>query len=241
MKCSLAILLTCCIAAYVAFIYSTAPPLHSTQPHVLVSHVAPTTGVTSEAMVAYIWAPSACKDHCEPIFTIHGLWPGFKTWSNRGCGNANTKGLKIGALIHAHPTLLTNLTSVWPSYKGNQGKFWQHEWEKHGTCLRTYRGVDDVYAYFTTALHLHQQANLVHRLALGGIVPTLTKNYTKAALEAALTEHESAPILMCDRRHQLSEVRFVYNVYPHAEQFTFVPLKHDMRSSCPTKGIVFVP
>lgn len=80
---------------------------------------------------------------CSGVTTLHGLWP---QWAEDCSGPA----FDVNALSSIRNEMNTN----WPSCEGSGGNvaFWQHEWEKHGTCSRL-----AILQYFTTALNLHQQ------------------------------------------------------------------------------------
>ncbi|KAH1047238.1 hypothetical protein J1N35_038022 [Gossypium stocksii] len=119
------------------------------------------------------WPPATCnvgKLNCTPPipskFTIHGIWP----------QDSNDKPIppynKINPCTPKIPTPLTklpeilhpiqeNLTSLWPNLiDGNNltanYKFWEYEWEKHGTCSDF---PDDPLTYFNSALYLRDGLN----------------------------------------------------------------------------------
>ena len=56
----------------------------------------------------------------------------------------------------------------WPTLacpSGSGETFWEHEWEKHGTCSES---VIDQHEYFQTALNLKQKADLLGALTKAG-------------------------------------------------------------------------
>lgn len=56
----------------------------------------------------------------------------------------------------------------WPTLacpSGSGVQFWEHEWEKHGTCSES---VLDQHAYFQTTLNLKRKVNLLQVLKNAG-------------------------------------------------------------------------
>lgn len=82
-----------------------------------------------------------CQQVCYGRHTIHGLWP---QWANNCPGPAFN--------IRALSSLTNKLNNDWPSCVGTGGNvaFWQHEWEKHGTCSKL-----SLQSYFSTTLSLY--------------------------------------------------------------------------------------
>lgn len=39
----------------------------------------------------------------------------------------------------AEPGLLEYMSTYWKDWRGNDERFWKHEWNKHGTCISTLR------------------------------------------------------------------------------------------------------
>jgi len=79
----------------------------------------------------------------ESSWTLHGLWPQFTEhkwpqWCNR------SDVLENETVRH-----FPELYRMWPSCDGDNVKFWEHEWLKHGTCS----GMSQL-KYFETALSL---------------------------------------------------------------------------------------
>jgi hypothetical protein len=84
-----------------------------------------------------------CPDATE--WTLHGLWP-------------NTDDCKPSSFDeHAISSIESQLEAKWSSCYGKGAgdeDFWQHEWQKHGTCS----GMDEL-TYFNTALALQAKYN----------------------------------------------------------------------------------
>ncbi|KAJ1932915.1 hypothetical protein GGF37_006900, partial [Kickxella alabastrina] len=127
------------------------------------------------------WGPSNA-------FTVHGLWPDTCTGKQlpaNGCDPSRSYSNISGIIQDADPSLFADMTTYWPSNKGNNDWFWTHEWVKHGTCVSTLDpscygsgGIDeytpkrDVLDYFRKILELRETYDLFKALAAAGIVPT---------------------------------------------------------------------
>ena len=77
-------------------------------------------------------------------WTIHGLWP---EWNN-GCPGAQFD-------MNALTSMRSQLEQKWlscPEFGESNEVFWQHEWEKHGTCS----GMQEA-AFFQRGLQLYDQ------------------------------------------------------------------------------------
>lgn len=63
--------------------------------------------------------------------------------------------------------LLDYMKIYWKDYKGDDEDFWEHEWDKHGTCISTlepkcysnYASQQDVVDYFAKTVELFQDLN----------------------------------------------------------------------------------
>eukprot|EP01083_Nonionella_stella_P005092 14786_1 len=111
------------------------------------------------------WVPEACWYYKTPYCdlhpghintTIHGIWPDAKSGSNPSyCSN---KALKESDLLGIEAPM----AKQWPSYGGTNFQFWQHEWERHGTC---YTLMPDPKAFFSLGLKWQAQFSMDDILA----------------------------------------------------------------------------
>lgn len=133
---------------------------------------------------------------------------------------------------------------------GNDESFWEHEWEKHGTCISTlnpkcytnYSPQEEVVDYFQKAVDLFKTLPSYDWLAQAGIVPSTTATYTSAAILAALTKPRGvAPSIQC-KNGALDEIWYFYDVIGSVVTGTFVATNPDgSKSSCPASGIKYNP
>lgn len=81
----------------------------------------------------------------EGTWGIHGLWPQYsENQYPQYCK-------KVEFDITKLQSILTELNENWCSDKGSNSDFWQHEWEKHGSCM--FNECDE-FDYFNKALEL---------------------------------------------------------------------------------------
>tara|TARA_Y100000816_G_C25830655_1_gene434409 strand:- start:85 stop:540 length:456 start_codon:yes stop_codon:yes gene_type:complete len=83
-------------------------------------------------------------------FSIHGLWP--QTTPD----NYPTYCKKVQFDINKLNPIIKELNQYWYSTQEKNQDFWQHEWEKHGSCVWT--SMTEL-EYFENALKLFNSAN----------------------------------------------------------------------------------
>ncbi|KAM7484370.1 hypothetical protein LguiA_000379 [Lonicera macranthoides] len=113
-------------------------------------------------------------------FGIHGLWPNYNDGSYpSNCDpNAPFDQSKVSDLI-------SSMQKDWPSLacpSSNGLTFWSHEWDKHGTCSES---VLNQHSYFSSALNLKDQVNLLQALKSAGIQPN-GQSYSLESIKGAI-------------------------------------------------------
>ncbi|KAK6931235.1 Ribonuclease T2-like [Dillenia turbinata] len=138
------------------------------------------------------WPGSYCdtkRSCCYPTtgkpdsdFGIHGLWPNYNdgTYPSNCDSKNHFDKSKISDLI-------SEMQEEWPTLacpSADGYSFWQHEWEKHGTCSES---IFDERGYFKTVLALKQKSNLLQALKSAGIRPD-GKKYSVESIKEAIKE-----------------------------------------------------
>ncbi|RKP09063.1 ribonuclease T2-like protein [Thamnocephalis sphaerospora] len=195
---------------------AVCPTVRSCQPTAVLHRCC--SPVNGRLVLAQQWTPKLGR---ADQFTIHGLWPNTCTdgmTGKHGC-DAKRNYPKIGEIIQkADPMLFNHMQMSWPSDRGDSPAFWQHEWEKHGTCLSTVEPAcqknaapySDVVSYFRMVLGLHRTYDVYAALKTAGIVPNGT--YKRADMEMALNKAWNVrAILRCSGR-RLKEVRLWFHM-----------------------------
>uniref|UniRef100_A0A1D1Z8R6 Extracellular ribonuclease LE n=1 Tax=Anthurium amnicola TaxID=1678845 RepID=A0A1D1Z8R6_9ARAE len=137
------------------------------------------------------WPGSYCdtkQSCCYPTtgkpaadFGIHGLWPNYNDGSYPS--NCDPDSPFDASKIQ---DLIGRMQSDWPTLacpSGSGLQFWEHEWEKHGTCAES---VLDQHQYFQTALDLKKQVGILSALTNAGIEPD-GGYYSLASISQAIT------------------------------------------------------
>ena len=94
-------------------------------------------------MNSYNYYELAVQKWCSNSYMIHGLWPQINESDYpENCLN----------VIYTEPngSLLQNMETYWQSCDDT---LWEHEWKKHGSCMKMQVGIDEN-EYFNTTLNL---------------------------------------------------------------------------------------
>lgn len=149
--------------------------------------------------------------------------------------------------------LLTYMNSYWLPDRGSSESFWEHEWNKHGTCINTlnpncygdnYTAGIEVVDFFTRTVDLFKTLDSYKALEAAGITPSSSKTYTNAEIQAALTAVTGSPVVLGCRSGQLNQVWYSYNVRGSLQNGVFLasaPAGKGGRGTCPTSGIKYLP
>lgn len=85
----------------------------------------------------------------DNTFSIHGLWPQYNI------NQYPTFCKKVNFEIDNLKTILPELQKKWYSNRGSDADFWEHEYEKHGSCVFTPMTELE---YFSKTLELYDKA-----------------------------------------------------------------------------------
>ncbi|RWS22595.1 ribonuclease Oy-like protein, partial [Leptotrombidium deliense] len=116
------------------------------------------------------WPPGMClTKKCKPYrekWSIHGTWP-------QNAHGRHPESCCFHRLLNQKviDELYEDLSENWSSLYGNNKKFWQHEWEKHGTCSYASKQLLGQENYFKQTLKLFKKIDLNTWLAKRSINP----------------------------------------------------------------------
>ena len=179
-------------------------------------------------------------------FTIHGLWPdncdgGYGQFCDNSLAiddvhyllNSEQFNCKENLEISGKD-LLKKLNTLWKSNTGNDESLWIHEFNKHGTCIKTIRpicytrwnsdGTDvlsvdydgykkqAVYDYFRVAFNLYSKLNTFEILQKHGITPSVDATYSRKQIQDALANEFGGKqvYIGCDSRNALNEIWYFH-------------------------------
>lgn len=89
---------------------------------------------------------SLLKNETNGSFSIHGLWP------QTDINNYPSYCKKVNFSLDELQPIINDLNTYWYSTEEKNSDFWQHEYEKHGSCM--FKNMSE-YEYFNTALKLY--------------------------------------------------------------------------------------
>ncbi|KAL3860000.1 hypothetical protein ACJMK2_010177 [Sinanodonta woodiana] len=143
------------------------------------------------------WPPAVCisgeREHhtCKipadiQYWVVHGLWP--STSSGKDPEDCNSSYPFVESQIQ---TIETQLDTVMPNLYIDTPptSFWEHEWNKHGTCCTDFATTANELDYFTAIISLHSKFNILRILEDSGIKPGETSAYTLDEYQNALSKN----------------------------------------------------
>ncbi|CAH8389018.1 unnamed protein product [Eruca vesicaria subsp. sativa] len=172
------------------------------------------------------------KGNTASDFVIHGLWPQFNngTWP-AFCDQTNLFDIsKVSDIVSRMEKKWTEW-GVW-ACPSNETKLWEHEWNKHGTCVQS---LFDQHSYFHTNLKLRQNLDLLNIFKQKGIKPDDGYYGLEEIKNAIKGELGFAPGIQCDvdveGKKQLFQIYICLDNY--AKEFVECPYVPDR--SCGSK------
>jgi len=145
------------------------------------------------------------------------------------------------------------MNTYWLPNRGSPEVFWEHEWNKHGTCVNTlspscygdeYKPGDELVDFMAKAMEIFKTLDTYKALEAAGILPSTSKTYTSVEIQTALTAITGSEVVLGCRRGQLNQAWYSYNVKGSLQTGDFVPTSpagKGGRGTCPSRGIKYLP
>ncbi|RAK84712.1 Ribonuclease T2 precursor (RNase T2) [Aspergillus tubingensis] len=185
-------------------------------------------------------------------WTIHGLWPdhcngGFDQYCDSGRRYSNISLILVDS---GRGDLLDYMSDFWKDFRGDDANLWEHEWNKHGTCVSTlethcytdYYPQQEVVDYFDRTVEVFRTLPTYETLAKAGITPSYTQTYTRDEIVNALSKAHGAEVTVRCRHQAINEVWYYFNIAGPLQTGKFVPSDPDgQTSNCPRSGIHYIP
>ncbi|KYK56947.1 Ribonuclease Trv [Drechmeria coniospora] len=175
-------------------------------------------------------------------WTIHGLWPDHCDGTYPAKCDPSREYDDIGSLVSEQT--LAYMNKYWKDNRGDDESFWQHEWNKHGTCVSTleprcygdYQPKEEVGAYFDRTVALFKTLPTYEWLAEAGIKPSASKKYDIDAIQEVLERKHGAKVTLGCKGKVLNEVWYHFNVRGSLQEGKFVAAMPDgTKSTCPPR------
>lgn len=191
----------------------------------------------------------------DDMFTLHGLWPDNCDGSyEQFCGPSKDYIHQPRQILEAagEEELLAEMDRVWKNFNGNDASLWEHEYNKHATCMSTLKSScydqssftenQNVVDFFNISVNLFKTLPTFQWLANNGIVPSTEQTYSKKQVEDTLRAQFSQPVFIkCNKYSALQEVWYFHHVKGSVLSEEFTPIPALDESKCPETGIKFLP
>ncbi|CAE6404328.1 unnamed protein product [Rhizoctonia solani] len=188
-------------------------------------------------------------------WTIHGLWPDHCDGTYDANCAPERELFNITTVLEqsGQQKLLKYINQYWLNNNGTNEEFWEHEYNKHGTCISTLEPqcfkkssknqFPELVTYMTKTVELFQDLPTYKWLKAKGIVPSTTTTYTLAQIQQAIVAKTGfIPTVGCNKQGYLSEMWYHYVVQGSVGTGKFIHSAPDgAKSSCPETGIKYVP
>ncbi|KAH8692666.1 putative ribonuclease T2 family [Talaromyces proteolyticus] len=188
----------------------------------------------------------------DDSWTIHGLWPdhcdgGFDQYCDSHRRYSNISLILVDS---GRGDLLEYMQTYWKDFRGDDPDLWEHEWNKHGTCISTletkcysdYVPQEEVVDYFDKSVDLFKGLPSFETLSKAGIVPSHDETYDFADIQEALDAAHGAQVTVRCRRGALNEIWYHFNVAGRLQTGRFEPADAvGGGSNCPRSGIRYIP
>ncbi|CED84786.1 Ribonuclease, T2 family [Phaffia rhodozyma] len=212
-----------------------------------------TTTPGGHLLSTQFWDTGSMSTGPNNSWTLHGLWPDNCDGTyEQYCDTSRELTNITAVLAQAGQTeLLKVMDTYWKDGSGDDETFWEHEYNKHGTCIsgfeprcfKNYQPQIDAVYYFKRAVQVYQTLPSYDWLAAAGIVPSLDKTYTLAEITQVLeTQHGGGVNVQCTSANELDELWYHYVSQGSAVDGNMVPAPLvGSASSCPATGIKYLP
>lgn len=189
-------------------------------------------------------------------FTLHGLWPDNCDGSYQlNCDYSPT--ISAGDIQDiivnqfGDQSLYDKMSSNWKNYDGDDSELWEHEFNKHATCINTIatkcydgQGQDNqnVYDFFRITEELYSKYDSYKFLSDAGITPDSDNTYARNDIAAALLAGFGGKkvYFACDKKGALNQVWYFHHVKGSVLSQNFVQIDALSNGNCP-EDIYFYP
>jgi len=165
---------------------------------------------------------------------LHGLWPDLCDGTyDQFCSEA-PQYTNITDILQAagQNDLLDYMNTYWLPDQGTAEHFWEHEWNKHGTCINTlspscygddYSAGIEVVDFFTRTVELFKTLDTYTALTNAGIYPSYDTTYSQNDIQDALTAVTGSSVVIGCEHGALNQAWYSYNVKGSVQTGEFIP------------------
>ncbi|KAL4249529.1 RNase T2 family protein [Abortiporus biennis] len=194
------------------------------------------------------WDYNSPVDFAGPnnSWTIHGLWPDHcdGTFDQFCAPGREVSNITQILQQHGENEILDYMHTFWKDNTGNDESFWEHEFNKHGTCISTlepqciqnFEDRNDVVIFIKRTISLFQILPTHKFLKAKGIVPSTNTTYKFSDVLSALTSATGKnPTVQCNGRNKqfLNELWYHFETKGSVIDGIFTHADADSDSNCP--------
>ncbi|XP_031351086.1 ribonuclease Oy [Photinus pyralis] len=146
------------------------------------------------------------------IWTVHGIWPTKS--GTRGPWNCNTNRFNESLIKEIE----SDLKQRWVNIENNTKplSFWEHEWQKHGTCAQVLPVLNTELKYFSKGLEWNHMFNIHKLLLSSSIIPSLSGYTIEKIYSSIRNVLNHNPIMQCvidkhTKESLLSEIQLCFD------------------------------
>ncbi|KZT72874.1 ribonuclease T2 [Daedalea quercina L-15889] len=184
-------------------------------------------------------------------WTIHGMWPNYCDGEYPEDCDSSRDYDDITSLLQDQGATdtLDYMNTYWLSDDESDEKFWEHEWDTHGTCYTTlqtscfsdYETGEDAVTFFETVVTLFKTLPTYDWLSSGGITPSDSKTYSLSDLQAAIQSAAGVTASFDCDDDELYQIEYWFNVQGPVSGGDFIAIDAYEAGSCPSSGIKYLP
>ncbi|KAK0636376.1 ribonuclease T2-like protein [Bombardia bombarda] len=188
-------------------------------------------------LLTQFWDQKVHAGGAEEDWTLHGLWPDLCDGTYDQFCHMTPRFNNITEILqyHGQHELLQFMNRFWLASSGPNSRLWEHEYNKHATCINTlapacynealYAPGVEVIDYFARASGLFRTLDTFYALKNAGIVPHSRRHYPLADIQKALERFSGGRVVLrcTGRRDVLHEAWYVYFVRGSLQTGEFVP------------------
>jgi ribonuclease T2 len=157
------------------------------------------------------WGPGVCASSRQQCvipsyvryWTIHGMWPN----NDDGSYPTNCPDSESFSMQRLQPIAKT-LQAYWPTLfpDNTLESFWEHEFNKHGTCAASDPKLRNELAYFNATLNARASFDLSVALSQAGISTSSSTTYSMNAISQAVRNaYGGQPLIQCGKELSRTE------------------------------------
>nr|BAS29954.1 ribonuclease T2 [Sphaerocreas pubescens] len=198
-------------------------------------------------MITELWQSGTPQNGPDDKWTIHGLWSDYCVggdWPQFCEPDRMLNNTVVDVLTQAgEHQLLKDMDKYWLGSNGtaSNAPFWEHEWNKHGTCMTTlepsclpsskHTNHTDAVTFYKTVVGLYKRFDFYKALKAHNIVPSDKPYKTQDVSDAIESYFGNIPNIQCFDG-AISAIWIYFHVEGNVATGNYVPTIPDSPGNC---------